>query len=248
VSGAAGLGFLNASSFGSDLSAMGFLVKMMNGGNFHAHLVTVQSVTNAGSVSPAGEVSVRILVNQIDRDGTSFPHGTIYAVPYFRLQGGANAIILDPVVGDIGIAVFADRDISSVKADKGQANPGSRRRFDPADALYIGGFLNKAPSQYVQFLPNGGGVNVVSPMEVTITAPTITANASTEFVVNSPLIALYGQIIGGTTGADAHALQGSISTTGDQLAGAGSANISQLAHQHVDAGGTGNSGPPATGT
>ena len=170
MSGAGAPGFLNVSSFGSDFAAMRFLVKMMNGGNFHAHLVTVQSVTNAGTVSPVGFVDVQILVNQIDGDGTSYPHGVIYGVPYFRLQGGASAIILDPKAGDIGIAVFADRDISSVKANKAQANPGSRRQFDPADALYLGGFLNGLPSQFVQFLPNGGGINVVSPGAVKIQA------------------------------------------------------------------------------
>jgi hypothetical protein len=170
VSGTSGASFLNVQSFGSDYAATRFLIKMMNGGNFHAHLVTVKSVTNNGTVSPVGEVSVQILVNQIDGDGNAFPHGTIFGVPYFRLQGGANAVILDPVVGDVGIAVFCDRDISSVKANKGQASPGSRRQFDPSDALYIGGFLNGVPTQYVQFLPNGGGINVVSPGVVTLKA------------------------------------------------------------------------------
>jgi hypothetical protein len=65
--------------------------------------------------------------------------------------GGINAIIIDPQVGDIGIAIFGDRDLSSVIANKAQSNPGSLRRFDMADGLYIGGFLSAAPSKYVRF-------------------------------------------------------------------------------------------------
>jgi phage baseplate assembly protein gpV len=121
------------------------------------------------------------------------PHGTIYSVPYFRLQGGANAVILDPQVGDIGIAVFAESDISSVKAAKAQANPGSARKFDMADGLYLGGFLNGTPSQYVQF--SASGITLLSPSAVTIQAPTVT--------IQAPTITLSGQVnqSGGTIAA-----------------------------------------------
>jgi hypothetical protein len=217
-------------------------------GTNHCHLVLVKAVS-AGGVGPVGTVDVQILVNQVDGDGNATPHGTIHGLPYFRLQGGVSAVVIDPVVGDIGMAVFADRDISSAKINKAPSNPGSSRRFDFSDGLYVGGFLGATPTQYVQFLPGGAGINVVSPMAVTITAPTITANASTTFVVNAPVIALNGQITGGTTGADAHVLQGSLATTGDMLAGSGGANISQLAHIHagVTTGG-GDTSAPVTGT
>ena len=33
----------------------------------------------------------------------------IHNVPYMRIQGGANGIILDPAIGDIGIATVCDR-------------------------------------------------------------------------------------------------------------------------------------------
>jgi hypothetical protein len=85
-------------------------------------------------------------------------------------------VIIDPKVGDIGLCIFADRDISSVKANvaalrggKGSVTPGSGRRFDMADGLYVGGLLNGVPTQYVQF--SASGINIVSPTKVTITAP-----------------------------------------------------------------------------
>jgi hypothetical protein len=53
--------------------------------------------------------------------------------------------------------VICDRDSSAVKASKDIANPGSYRRFDLADGMYFGGFLNGTPDQYVRFFDTGDG-------------------------------------------------------------------------------------------
>jgi hypothetical protein len=157
-------------------------------------IVQVTGVTNSGGVASAGYVDLQPLVQQIDNAGNTTPHAVIYHAPYFRLQGGANAVIIDPQVGDIGYAMIADRDTSSVEANatggvtNKQAPPGSRRVFDFADAVYIGGMLNGAPAQYLQF--NAGGINVTSPHAVTINAATVAVNASTSATVTSPSIAL----------------------------------------------------------
>lgn len=131
-----------------------------------ATLVQVQSCTNDGGVSPFGLVDVIPLVNQVDALGNPTPHITVFGLPYFRLQGGANAVIIDPQQGDIGIAVFASRDISKVKTTQAQANPGSARQYDFADGIYLGGVLNAAPTQYLQF--NDDGITVVSPDALTL--------------------------------------------------------------------------------
>jgi len=118
--------------------------------------VVIKAVhVDSDGLAPVGSVDVQPLVNQMDGEGNSFPHGTIFNLPYVRMQGGTNAVICDPVVGDNGIAVICDRDISSVKANKKQANPGSRRRFGLADGIYIGGLLNGTPEQYVRFTTDG---------------------------------------------------------------------------------------------
>jgi len=139
----------------SDFNVTNFLVRQIVGKNSTATLVKVTAVTNTGAVAAVGFVDVQPLVNMIDGAGNSTPHGVLHNVPYMRVQGGANAVILDPKVGDVGVAVFADRDVSSVKANKAQANPGSRRRFDMADGLYLGGMLNGVPDQYVRFTDDG---------------------------------------------------------------------------------------------
>ena len=117
---------------------------------------------NGGGVAAPPTIDVQPLVTQIDSQGNATSHGVIHGIPVARTQGGASAIISDPVVGDVGYMVIADRDISSLKANAGaQSNPGSFRRHNLSDGVYVGAILNAtAPSQYVQFV-SGGGVKVV---------------------------------------------------------------------------------------
>lgn len=136
--------------------------------------VRVLSVQAAG-LAPVGFVSIQILVDQVTGNDLTVPHGEIPNVPYMRLQGGANAVIIDPQVGDIGIACFASRDISAAKNARQVAPPGSRRSYDCSDAMYIGGILNGTPTQYIQF--TDGGILVHSQNQVSIgdTAATVRA-------------------------------------------------------------------------
>ena len=193
-----------------------------------ATLVQIVSVTNNGGVSPVGLVDVLPLVNQVDSNGAATPHGVIHNVPYMRMQGGANAIILDPVAGDIGIACFASRDISKVKNTKAQGNPGSFRKYDWGDALYVGGMLNAAPTQYVQFSP--AGIKLHSPTAIILEAPDVQINAATveiaasaSVTITTPTFTVNGAtILAGPlsqTGGGTSTMSGDISTTGDVVAG-----------------------------
>lgn len=115
-------------------------------------LVQVKSVTTNGEVAAVGSVDVQPLVKMQDSMGVVQSHGIIHSIPYFRLQGGSGkAIIMDPKVGDIGVAVFANRDISSVKANKKESPPGSHRKNDMADGMYFGSFLGEKPTCYIRF-------------------------------------------------------------------------------------------------
>ena len=145
------------------------LVSMMIAGVRTAVPVRVVAVTNSGGASPIGRVDIQPLVGQLDGRGRHVPHGTIYGVPYMRIQGGGSAVILDPVVGDIGIAVICDRDISAVKSSKRASPPGSTRKYDLSDAVYLHTILSSAPSQYIRF--HAGGIE--------INAPSVTINGAT---------------------------------------------------------------------
>lgn len=171
-------GYQFPESGASDFNAQTFLIQSILSRVNTTTLVKVVGVTNAGNVSPVGFVNIQPLVNQLDAVGSVVPHAVIYNCCYFRVQGGANAIIIDPQVGDIGIACFADRDISSVQINKKQSNPGSQRRFDMSDGIYLGGVLNGTPTQYVQF--NTSGITITSPTMVTINGPlTVNGNVAT---------------------------------------------------------------------
>lgn len=151
--------------------AMRFMIQQMLNSVQTVALVKVVRVSSPGGLAPVGQVDVKPLVNQMTGNRQSVPHEEIFAIPYFRLQGGKNAVIIDPEEGDIGICVFCSRDSSSVVATGNFANPNSNRRFDWADGLYVGGFLNAAPIQYVQFAQDG--IALVSPQKVTLQAPAI---------------------------------------------------------------------------
>jgi hypothetical protein len=158
-------------SAASEFNALQFQIAQALAEMQTATLVQVMGCTNSGGLALAGTVDVRVLVNLMSGNRVSIPHGTIYGVPYLRVQGGVNAVIMDPAVGDIGVCVFASRDISAVVNARGTANPGSYRQFDWSDAMYLGGMLNAIPSQYVQF--NADGITVTSPTAVNINAPVI---------------------------------------------------------------------------
>jgi len=139
----------------TEFGQLTFVVRSMLGRTATTTLVQVKAVTNVGEVAPVGFIDVQPMVAQLDGRGQPTPHGIIHNVPYMRVQGGSNAVIIDPAVGDIGICVFGSHDLSSVKNNKAPSNPGSRRRFSMADALYIGGVLNGTPAQYIRFKADG---------------------------------------------------------------------------------------------
>lgn len=208
-------GFRDYQNVESDFEAQSFLVNSIVNRLATVSIVKITAVSNAGQLAPVGTVDIVCLINQVDSDGNPTQHGIIHNVPYFRLQGGANAIILDPQINDIGIALFCSRDISAVKRTKVVANPNSNRKYDWSDALYIGGILNGIVNQYVQFAASG--ITISSPNAVTINAPTITM-AGTNIVIN-----------------------GAVATTGTLTSN--SHDISST-HRHNSSGGTGVGGVP----
>lgn len=192
--------FQNAGTGGSNFNSLAFMMQQHTRRMNSSTVVKVIAVTNDGDTSPVGFVDIQPMVDLVDGDNNRIAHGVIYHCPYFRLQGGSNAIILDPQVGDMGIALFADRDISSVCANKGQAAPGSARRFSFADGMYVGGLLNGVPTQYMQF--SADGITIKSPTkvqieapDVKIIAPTVEINASTSVTMTTPTFMLNGSMV-----------------------------------------------------
>jgi hypothetical protein len=167
------------SSTSTEHQALSFFVNSILANVRTAHPVTVQAVYSGG-LGPIGTVDVLPLVSQVNGIGQGTPHKIIYGCPYLRYQGGTSAVILDPAVGDLGLLICCDRDISNVIATLTAALPGSLRRFNFADGIYVGCAASGiTPSQYVQFLAEAGGINVVSPGEIKLTGSSINLNGAT---------------------------------------------------------------------
>ena len=78
-----------------DWNQMRFLIRQQMAKLNTSMPVRVIAVQAVG-LEPVGFVTVRILVDQVSGDDMAIPHSDIPNVPYFRLQGGTNAVIIDP--------------------------------------------------------------------------------------------------------------------------------------------------------
>lgn len=188
-------------------------------------------------------VDVQIAVNQLDGNNNSTPHGTIFSIPYVWAMGGKNAFMVDPAVGDMGVMVICDRDISSVKANKAIANPGSSRTFKPSDGIYlfgVPGLNGTAPVQWIKWSDDGIDIKAAHGNELKSDATgwTFTGNV----VVNQNL-----QLGGALQAAAGGTYAGNIHTTGSLTADAGVTGAGKVLQTHVHNGvttGGGNTGPP----
>lgn len=233
-------GLQKPTSATDEFNAQMFVIRQFLNSRNYVALVKVIRITAPGGLELAGTVDVQPLVNQLDGQGNAIPHGVVNDLPYFRMQGGTNAIIMDPVAGDIGYCVFCDRDSSAVQSSKGAANPGSGRRSDMADGIYIGGLLNAIPSQYIMFTDDG--IKVVSPTKITFVSPEIEFDASDSVTMTTPTL---------TQNGDSQ-FNGNIHATGTITAPnvVGTTNVtfggkSGIAHTHSGVQtGSGNTGAP----
>lgn len=149
-----------------------------------ADVVVVTAVEAGGSGSAAGYVTVKPLVCQVDNFGEIIQPVENFKLPYSRVQGGIAAIVIDPEPGDIGIAVYAKRDSTNVsQGSTDPVQPGSFRMFDQSDGFYIGGFLNKAPTIFLE-LDQDNNATLTAPTSVTVNTQDCTINAQ-QCTINS---------------------------------------------------------------
>jgi hypothetical protein len=143
-----------------------------------------------------GYVDVLPLVTQVSGKDEAIAPTTLYHLPYMRYHAGIAAVILNPVVGDIGLAVFAGKDCSNVKVGTSEpVPPASFRDNSMANGFYIGGFLNQAPSVFVE-LTQGGAVNITAPGGVNINGNVTVSGdvvASGKSLVNHTHMGVHGE-------------------------------------------------------
>ena len=142
----------------TDYNQMSFMMRSMMQKEINVAMPVRVTKVMEGS-GAVGYVQALPLVNDMDAQGNAVDVAVIPSLPYFRLQGGKVAVITDPIVGDIGIAVFAQKDTSNVVAGTDKpVQAGSFRKFSMSDGWYIGGFLNQAPETFLQLNQDGTAV------------------------------------------------------------------------------------------
>lgn len=155
-------GQMKPNTAGSPYNSLQFIIDQAIRHKVHTAVV-VKVIKRTGQY-----VDVLPLVAQIDGFGNAIAPTTLFHLPYMRYHAGIAAVILDPVPGDIGLAVFAQTDCSNVKQGTTEPQqPASFRGNSMSNGFYIGGFLNQAPSIFIE-LTQGGAINVTAPAGVNI--------------------------------------------------------------------------------
>lgn len=241
-------------------NALDFIMRSMLDGCINtADVVQVKAVHAGGPTAATGYVDVLPLVRYIDGWNNTIETVTIFRLPYSRIQGGIAAVVIDPVPGDVGLAVYTKTDSSLVEpGQKDTVQPGSFRSFSRADGFYIGGFLNQAPEIWLELNQDKEAV-LHAPKKVTIETDDCVINAKKSTTINTETFTVnaskkagiyapawdFGDVTGSGTATANMRLNinqtGRHVSSGDQIAG----GISQMHHVHkgVQAGG-GTTGEP----
>lgn len=204
-----------ADDVSSEGNALSFAVRNMIGSYAFIDVVRVEEV-----FPEEGLVTVRRLLYGLTTGDEKIDSQPVYGVPYIRLGRGNSAVIMDPVVGDIGLVAICDRDISNIKRTKTDSAPGSKRMHSRADATYVTGIasLNSAPTQYAHF--HDAGIDITSPLDITINGRNIELNAQEKIALNSPDVEVNGSLTQGTGSyAGSAVFSNGASTPGDFVAG-----------------------------
>jgi hypothetical protein len=199
-----------------------------------------------------GFVHVTLEIDQIDNEDKAIETEPIYNLPYSRIQGGECALVIDPKPGDIGWAVFCERDISKFKRTRQRSLPDSLRMHSQSDGVYLGGILNDPPRLYVQVREDGGVIIECDDQNLTVNCVKAVVSAKERIRCNTPRVDVVNDLyIGGDilpleeSGRTDLVCKCGLKCTDDVVCKAGSRNISLDRHEHsgVEPGG-GNSAAP----
>lgn len=176
----------------SDAEAFSFNFHRILSGKFFIRPVQVSAVKG---VAPDLTVDILPLITGEDISGGMIENSVIFNCPVFRLQRGNSAVIMDPVVGDIGYAAVCDKDMTIVRASKSQSLAGGKRDHSMSDAIYMGGFLNAQPDQYIEFA--NGSINLVTPNPINIQCSSANITAPGGVSITTPNLSVTGNITAG---------------------------------------------------
>lgn len=172
-------GLMKPNTNSSDYNSLSFIIQQAIRGQVNTAIICkVVAVSD-------GYVDVLPMVSQIDGFGNAVEPTSLFKLPYMRYHGGVCAVKLDPVVGDIGLAVFAQKDCSNVKQGATEpVPPASFREMSMGNGFYIGGFLNQEPTCYIE-LKQDGSITITAPNNIIVNGDVIADGISLKNHVHS---------------------------------------------------------------
>lgn len=199
----------------NDVNAHQFQAKQARDEKRHHFVAKIVKVYNRNSLTQPCTVDIQPVVKLMDGVGNASSHGTIYGIPVPRNQSGDSVIINDPQVGDVGQFSVLDRDHSaSQNSDWQEANPGSYRRGNMADAVFHAVMPRKAQAVKQSILFNETGVTINDRNGNTITMTTSGINLNGVIIDSKGNLTAPGKVVAGQGTGDQVSLQTHIHGTG----------------------------------
>ncbi|EIC83977.1 phage P2 baseplate assembly protein gpV [Serratia sp. M24T3] len=177
----------------SEANSLAYVFKKLLRQATFIEIVIVESVD-----SDAKTCVVKPLVTPVNAANEEIDSQSVSGIPYFRLQMGSSAIIINPQAGDMGLMLVCDEDISNVLSGKAAATAATGQRHSRQFGVYLGGIglLNGDPTEYIEF--TGSGINIVAPNGLKIDGTvTTTSTITAEGEVTGNGIALSSHVHGG---------------------------------------------------
>lgn len=165
----------NASCHGNAVLA---LIAEASKGNIFADIVIVKEVKD-------GALTVFPLVSGTNATGGEIKNQGVYDIPFIQYQAGNSAVKMTPRVGDIGLVIACDKDITNVRKSRRGGPAPTQRQHSYSDAVYITAIasLNGEPTEFAEF--SGDGINIKSPGVVNINGVKIHPNGKLQLVDGS---------------------------------------------------------------
>lgn len=229
---------INGFTATSDFNALDFVIQSVIKGLVNTAIpVRVDAIERPANEGGAAYLSATPLICQRDAEGNALPSVSIPKLRWFRLQHGSAAILCDPKPGDIGLAVFAQQDVSTLTGGNQPVQPGSFRCYDMSDGFYFGGFWGQPPTTFIR-VEDTGDITITAPNTVTVNTKNATVNAETKCTVNAPSSEFSGDV---KVGGNLEIVGNTTSANGD--ISAGGVSLRNHVHGGVESGG-GNTGTP----
>lgn len=176
----------------SEYNVLDFVIRSIVCGLVNTAIpVRVDKVERPAERGGAGYLSATPLIKMRSAKGDALDVVSIPKLRWFRLQHGTAAIIVDPKPGDIGLAVFAQQDVSALNGGSEPIQPGSFRCYSISDGFYFGGFWGQKPTTFIRIEDNGQ-VTVTAPQSVVVNSIDVTVNASGSTKIDSPSVTITG--------------------------------------------------------